>query len=404
MWSMDILVIAPRFPYPTRTGDTLTIFHLLKYLHQRHAIDLVACTSQEPIPEHYDVVAPYCRNLVTVPISRFRRSRNAIGGVFGRRPLQADWFYSPDVACRIERLVRQYRHDVLYAHTIRTARYVQELRVPLAALRILAMQISMELNYRRLARFERNLLYRLIFRYEADRLGTFEQEVAKAFDHALVISDVDRAAICGGREDPRFFECPHGVSLDDRPFDAGAREPKSIVFSGNMNYRPNVDAATFFVQVILPRIHQRVPDAVFYIVGANPTVGVRELGRERGVTVTGEVESVYTWLRRAAVGVNPLRAGAGLQNKVLEGMACGLPMVVSPVANEGIKAVSGTHLLVEESAAAFSDSVSRLLLSAEERRALGGSARRFIEDNWSWDVHFSRLEEFLELRVSSRST
>ena len=260
------------------------------------------------------------------------------------------------------------------------------------------MQISMQLNYRRIASFERNPFYRLVFNYEAARLATFEPKIASSFDHALVISDVDREAI-GSDNDARFFECPHGVSLDHSPVQPTQREPNSVVFSGNMNYRPNVDAALFLVREIFPSIRQKIPDAILYIVGANPTHDVQELGETEGVVVTGEVESVYTWLRRATVGVNPLRAGAGLQNKVLEGMACGLPMVITSVANEGIKAIPGTHMLVADSVSAFADSVINLLVNRESRHTLGESARQFIEQNWSWGVHFGRLEQFLEDRV-----
>ena len=130
-----------------------------------------------------------------------------------------------------------------------------------------------------------------------------------------------------------------------------------------------------FVREIFPLIRQRVPDAVLYIVGANPTHGVRALGETEGVVVTGEVESVYTWLRRAAVGVNPLRAGAGLQNKVLEGMACGLPMVITSVANEGIKATTGAHVLVADSVSAFVENIVNLLGNRESRHSLGEGTR-----------------------------
>ena len=166
-----------------------------------------------------------------------------------------------------------------------------------------------------------------------------------------------------------------------------------------MNYRPNVDAASFFVQQIFPLIKRRIPEAVLYIVGANPTKGVQALGETDGVVVTGEVDSVYTWLRRAAVGVNPLRAGAGLQNKVLEGMACGLPMVITSVANEGIKATPGKHVIVADSVSVFAENVVNLLVNRDSRHALGERAWKFIKNDWSWEVHFERLERFLEERV-----
>ena len=392
---MELLLVTPRFPYPTRTGDTLTVFHLLQHFSLRHTVDLVSCTNGTPPPAHIAAVALFCRSVHTVPISPLRSAINGVGALLRRKPLQAEWFYASRVARTIEQLVRHNRYDVLYAHTLRAARYLTELQAPSRSLRVLAMQVSMQLNYRRLARYERNPFYRLIFNYEAARLGAFESELVAHFDRALVISEVDRAAICD-RHTERFFECPHGVTLDDEPALVDEREPNTIVFSGNMNYRPNVDAAIFFVREIFPRIRARVPNVVFFIVGTNPHGSIRALCNQPGIMVTGEVDSVYSWLRRATIGINPLRAGAGLQNKVLEGMACGLPMVVTPVANEGIKAVPDVHLLTAETASDFADEVVRLIGNADLRHKLGDAARKFIEENWSWDIHFNRLERLFE--------
>ena len=398
---MDILLVTPRFPYPTRTGDTLTVFHMLKHFSLRHAIDLISCTSKLPAPQDTAAVAPFCRSIHTVRISPLQSVASGAGALLRRKPLQSAWFFTRRVTRIVEQLLRRNRYDVLYAHTIRTARYLIDLKLPSPPLRVLAMQISMRLNYQRMARHERNPLYRLIFEHEAARLGIFESELVEQFDRALVISEVDRAAICG-RDNGRFFECPHGVTLDDEPIGAGDREPNTIVFSGNMNYRPNVDAAMYFFHDIFPRIRARIPDAVFFIVGANPDARIRDLSSDASVNVTGEVDALYPWLRRASVGIDPLRAGAGLQNKVLEGMACGLPMVVTPVANEGIKADPETHLLAADSASGFADQVIRLLEDAELRRRLGDSGRRFIEENWTWDMHFNRLERLFEEDVRAK--
>ena len=312
-----------------------------------------------------------------------------------REPLQSLWFYSDSLARIVEQLVRRNHYDVLYAHTVRTARYLTKLELSVPSLRILAMQISMHLNYRRLASYERNFFYRLIFRYEAARLARFEADLVRHFHRTLIISEVDRNAICTDPGD-LFFECPHGVTLDTAPTRYEDREADTIVFSGNMNYRPNIDAAVYFVREILPIIRSRVPSVSFFIVGANPHSRIRALANHRSVNVTGEVKSVYSWLRRATIGINPLRAGAGLQNKVLEGMACGLPMVVTPIANEGIKAVPNVHLLAADSATDFAAKAVHLLSSADLRRRIGDAARRFIEENWSWELHFNRLERLFE--------
>ena len=398
---MDLLIVTPRFPYPTRTGDTLTVFHLLKHFSQRHALDLVSCTNGLPNREYLDAVAPFCRSVHTVAISPLRSAINGMLAVLRRKPVQSAWFYTPRLSRTIEQLMRNNRYDVLYAHTVRTARYITDLKPKSPGLRVLAMQISMQLNYRRLARHEGNPLYRLVFNHEASRLATYESALIEQFDRVLVISEVDRIAI---RDQPseRFFESPHGVTLDDSPVRAEDREPDTIVFSGNMNYRPNVDAALFFVREIFPQIRARVPNVVFSVVGANPHSSIRVLNSRPGVRVTGEVDSVYSWLRRATIGINPLRAGAGLQNKILEGMACGLPMVVTQIANEGIRAVPGIHLLAADTPSAFSNEVVRLLQNADLRNKLGDAARNFIKENWSWDIHFDRLEHLFQQDAHAR--
>ena len=392
---MELLIVTPRFPYPTRTGDTLTVFHLLKHFSQRHTLDLVSCNPQPPPSESVDAIRPYCRTVHIAPISSVQSALNGLKAALRREPLQSLWFYTDRLARTIDQLVRHNHYDVLYAHTVRTARYLTNLDLHVPSLRILAMQISMQLNYRRLARYERNLLYRFIFRHEAARLALFEAKLVKQFDRTLVISKVDRDAICDGLRE-RFFESPHGVTLDTAPAQCDDREAATIVFSGNMNYRPNIDAAVYFVHEILPIIRLQVPDVSFFIVGANPHSSIRALAKHQNVRVTGEVKSVYSWLRRATIGINPLRAGAGLQNKVLEGMACGLPMVVTPIANEGIKAVPDTHLLSADSTTEFAAKAVRLLRDVDLRRTIGDAARRFIEENWSWEIHFNRLERMFE--------
>ena len=392
---MKLLIVSPRFPYPASTADRLTVYQLLRYLSQRHTIDLFACSDKPVTRSQSNAVAPFCRAIHTVHISQTHSVANSFWAMLRLKPIQSAWFYTRRAQRMLQALVRAEDYDVLYAHTIRAGRYVTDLKPKPNGLHVLAMQISMRLNYERLAVYERNLIYRLAFKHEAARLRIFESRISEQFDRALVISDVDRSAINNGSTE-RFFECPHGVTLDDVSPHSVERDTNMIVFSGRMDYRPNVDAALFFCHEILPYIRAVVPNALVYIVGARPDASVRELDRIDGVTVTGEVDEIYPWLRRASVGVDPLRAGAGLQNKVLEGMACGLPMVVTPVANEGIKAEPGVHLLTADTPSTFASKVIQLLGNADLRRRIGAAGRRFIEEHWTWQRHFHRLEWMLE--------
>ena len=170
-----------------------------------------------------------------------------------------------------------------------------------------------------------------------------------------------------------------------------------------MNYDPNVDAVQYFYEDIFPSIKSRIPSVKLYIVGTDPKPAVKALARDPAVTVTGYVDDFRPYLDRAQVAVDPLRIGAGLQNKVLEGMAMGLPMVVTSKANEGIRAVDGRDVLVADCPSDFADHVVNLLRNPDRRRRLGQSARQLILDEWTWDKHFEHLEHVLIHAAGSNS-
>jgi glycosyltransferase involved in cell wall biosynthesis len=157
----------------------------------------------------------------------------------------------------------------------------------------------------------------------------------------------------------------------------------------------NVNAATWFAREIFPRIEQQRPDASFWIVGRSPQRAVQALARPPRVVVTGEVPDVAEWLLRAEVGVDPLRIGAGMQNKLIQAMGCELPVVATSVANEGIGATPGEHLLLRDEPAAFAAAVLELLGDAGARERIGGAARRFVEAHWTWEAHFERMLEVM---------
>jgi glycosyltransferase involved in cell wall biosynthesis len=171
-----------------------------------------------------------------------------------------------------------------------------------------------------------------------------------------------------------------------------------------MGFAPNVDAICYFVSEIFPLVRAQLPHVTLAVVGARPAGAVRRLARDPAIIVTGRVPDLRSWLGRAEVAIDPLRIGAGLQNKVLEGMAMALPMVITSIANEGIGARAGEHVLVADTPDAFATAVIGLLREREQALVLGQRARRFIVQHWSWQKHFDDLEtELVKLAaVSSR--
>jgi glycosyltransferase involved in cell wall biosynthesis len=166
-----------------------------------------------------------------------------------------------------------------------------------------------------------------------------------------------------------------------------------------MDYRPNVDGVEHFGREIFPILRRAVPELEFWIVGRNPTPRVRALASAEGVRVTGEVDDVGEYLARAAVAVVPLRIAQGVQNKILEAMAAGTPVVATSKAFEGIDATPGADLLVADGAADFAGAVERLLRDSHERERLAASARKVVETRYSWDSSMAELERILREAV-----
>ena len=393
------MVVASRFPYPLDKGDRLTVFHLIKYFGQRHRVALVAFVEPGQSLEDRKHFEDSVEAIYTVPLRRPGAYWRCARGVFSSRPLQACYYHAPEMTALVDRAVEEFQPNLLYAHSIRMGECLLAHRSrPI----VLAMQISMTLQYGRLAQLSRGPFAKLLNSVEFRKVRPYEPWIAGQYDRCLLISSADARAI--GGLDNVFFS-PHGVDFDyfsPKP----DRDPKSgrIVFTGNMGFPANIDAIGYFVSDILPLIRVELPNVKLAVVGTRPAAPVQRLARDPAITVTGRVPDLRPWLDRAEVAIDPLRIGAGLQNKVLEGMAMALPMVVTSIANEGIGARADEHVLVADRPDAFAAAVVGLLRDRERAAALGQRARRFIVEHWSWQKHFHDLEAELVGLVAARST
>jgi glycosyltransferase involved in cell wall biosynthesis len=376
---MNIVVLSPRFPYPLDKGDRLTVFHLVKYLSARHRVSLVCFLEPDQDPAWVEKVEPYCKRIEYVPLKRHRAMLNSAIGVFGRSPLQMRYYRDPAMRELVARVIDQEQPDVLYSQLIRMSQYSEPYR---GIARVAAFNLSMTRNYRRLAEHSRSPLARLFNRLEYEKLK-------QAQEH------------CGALQ--KVSVIPHGVDFAYFSGDeAVPRQPNSVIMTGNMNYAPNADAAVFLCREILPLVREAIPEVRVSLVGADPGREVRALAEDPAVEVTGRVPDLRGSMNRAVIAVAPIRIGAGLQNKILEGMSMGLPMVATSVANEGIQAVDGENILIGDTAAEFADRMIELLRDEQRRIALGLAAREFIVRNWSWEKHFGDLERIMEELVREK--
>jgi glycosyltransferase involved in cell wall biosynthesis len=235
--------------------------------------------------------------------------------------------------------------------------------------------------------------WRLIYGVERPRIEVFERYVAEHFEETWLISEIDRRVLQNGVPGSNIQVVPNGVDLEMfRPLGQPV-ESNSLIFVGHMGVFHNIDAAVFLAQEILPLVQQVVPACRLTIVGAEPTEQVQALALNTAVTVTGFVDDLNAYLNESAVFVAPLRFAAGVQNKVLEAMAAGRPVVTTTLVNGGIGAEPGRDLFVGDDPQAIADQIVGLFQDEKRRNQVGAAARRFVEQKFSWQYVVRRMAE-----------
>jgi sugar transferase (PEP-CTERM/EpsH1 system associated) len=388
---MRILFLAQRVPYPPNRGDKIPTFHYVRHLARQHAVT-VACLADGPADlANVAGLEPMVRSVIAVPRSRTGSRLRALRALAGRRPLTVAYFDEPALHAKVKARVEAGGFDAAVVFSSGMAQYVE----PFPDLpRVIQFADLDSLKWEQYAASTRPPR-RWVYRTEAARLLEYERHLARTFAQSLVCADREledfRRLIPGAP----VRSVPNGVDLDYFRPAGQPRDPHNLVFTGVMNYWPNVDGVTWFCREVLPRVRDRVPDTTFTICGSAPTRQVRALAKFPGVTVTGAVPDVRPYLHRAGVGVIPVRIARGVQNKLLEAMAAGLPTVATTAAWAGLSAEAGRDLLVADAPTAFAASVVRLLRDPGVRDGMGRSARAAVAANYRWDRALARLDEVL---------
>ena len=385
---MKLLVLLSRFPYPLDKGDKLRAYNQLRFLSERHEICLFTLSDEVVTAEAKAAVRPLCRGGVVV--HRLRRpgiARNMARALASGLPLQVGYFYDKLAQRQVDGLLRDFRPDHVYCQLIRMAEY----------LRSHAHELPMTLDYMDvfsagMARraMQAPLWQRPVLALEAHRLLTYEAAAFDWFQHHTIISDQDRQLIQHLRRD-QIEIVLNGIDTDFfRPQPTAAKE-FDLLFCGNMSYHPNVDAAGFLAEEILPLVRLRHPGARLLVAGTTPAPRVLALASAQ-VQVSGWIPDIRTAYASARVFVAPMRVGTGLQNKLLEAMAMALPCVTTPLANNALGGTDGQELRVTAGASALAAAISSLLDDAAEAEKLALSGQDFVKHHYNWAGATVRLE------------
>jgi glycosyltransferase involved in cell wall biosynthesis len=404
--TLDILFLYSRKTLPMARADEMTVAHLLAFLAARgHRVDFVSLKGKDEQvrPEHQRWLEAHCRSVRLIEQSRFAAFWRGGLGLLRGWPFQVGYLYEPAQLAAARELAANRHYDLAYAYLNRSAEALRAVG-GLVPARILALQVSQTLNTRRLAENAAHLIERLFYRFESWRMGAYESRIWQIADRTVLIGEKDREAIeaaCRQYGQPVIDNVvfgPHGVDVERFKPRPGVEEADVVVMSGVMRYAPNVAAALWFLSRVWPAIRVARPTARLFLVGRDPTPTLLAHHGKDGVEVTGTVDEPADWIARATVCVVPIRAAAGLQNKLLEALAMGKAVVATPEANEGIQAEPDRDVLLAATPQAFSAAVLNLLADPPRRRALGSAGRAFVEDKWTWEGPFLALEEsFLAL-------
>lgn len=382
---MRILFITSRFPYPPLKGDKIRSYYPIKLMSQTNSIDLLSFTEEEVLPAHLDHMHGFCRKIDVVPLKKPLFTAMLALGVFSPVPSQVLCYKS----LRMMRLIRDYTREEQYhiVHLVcgRIVGYARQINgIPKVIDWIDAMSLSTERMYRT----ERFLPKKLIYYLEWKKIKRYEKNGISACDFSFITSPVDRAylgdqideVIANGVDTSTFR--PRIVSKD-----------LDLVFTGNMGYYPNIKAVQFFCRKVFPLVLRKRPGTTFHIVGINPSRKVRDYHDGKNVFVTGYVEDLTELLNRAKVFVAPLQSGAGIQNKILEAMACSLPVISTSYGNAGIIAREDHEILIRDKSNGFADAILDLLTDVSKRRKLGKNGHELIKKRFSWESKADRLDK-----------
>ena len=399
-----ILYHTQRIPYPPVKGERILSYHVLRYL-SRHYRVFVGTFIDDPVDRaeiprlrelveelHVDEINKPWAFAATVP-------RWLLG-----EPVSFALFRSGRLSAWVDSVKLAHQPVAVIAVSSNIATYAVENFNQAAGIAPPRLFHFVDVDSEKFVAYgdDAQGLKRWFWREEARRVRREERRLAAAADAVAFVSDEEGAlfrAVAPEVSD-KIKTLPNGVDTDTFSPDRRYVKPMEttgpvMVFTGAMDYFPNIQAVTWFVREVFPGVRAAVPTAEFFIVGSKPTPEVTRLGQVGGVTVTGRVDSVAAYLAHAQLAVAPLQIARGIQNKVLEALAMGMATVVSPGALTGIAATDGKHLVVAQAAEAWIKTIVALLGDNERRKVLGQAARALIEAQYTWEAQYAKLARLL---------
>jgi len=400
----NLLYLVHRLPYPPNKGDKVRSYHLLKHLTASHRVFLGTFVDDPDDAQHIETLRTMCPDLHVAHLQPRWAKVQSTTALLSNEALGLKYYRNAGLQEWVNRVLAENTIDMAVIFSSVMAQYVEHSQAPNTPMLV----DFVDVDSHKWTQYAPNHSWPLswLFRREGQRLLAYERSIAAKARHSFFVTanevalfqsmapeSTGRVDAMGNGVDADFFS-PLATRVS--PFVDAASRPgeMALVFTGAMDYWPNIDAVTWFAKDILPQLVSERALIRFYIVGRSPTEDVLALASEH-VVVTGTVPDVRPYLQHATLVVAPLRVARGLQNKILEAMAMARPIIASKSCVEALEVRAGTEIFSAESAEDFITQISALLQAPEQLASVGIAGRSRVLQNYSWDAHMAVIDQYL---------
>lgn len=394
---MRVLYVCHRFPFPPKRGGKIRPFNMIRHLAQSHEVVVCSLARSAQEAEEGQGIAPYCSEFHIGRVDDRVQMLRMVLTLPTPITASASFFHSSQLSRTIHRLLREQHFDLIFVHCSSVAHYVERVGEIPKILDFGDMDSQKWLEYSEY----KPLPVSIGYWWEGKRLEAEERRLARRFDFctATTRAEFETLKSYGIGTPSDWF--PNGVDSNFFEPSSTPYDPDQICFIGRMDYYPNQQAMVGFCRDVLPLLKGRRPKLKLMIVGADPSPEIQRLGEVDGVTVTGSVPDVRPFVLRSALTVAPLAIARGTQNKILEAMAMGVPVVASAIAAGGVDATPGEHLLVATTAENYRDAILEILEDPAVRVRLSRAGRARIESHHAWPSSMRRLDTIISRCVDT---
>lgn len=390
---MKILFLSPRFPYPVIGGDRLKPYNMLSYLGKEHDVTLITFYQGVSCPKSYiQKIEELGVRVIVIPLDAIKAGiRAGFISLFSSLPLEISYYYQPNFALQVEKLLKKEKFDLTISFFMRTAEYVKSFTG-----KKFLMAEDCRVEYQKRSSEEAvSLKQKLVRNFEYKKLLNYEPEIVNHFDVTTLVTHSDIELMKVRNPNANYKLLTNGVHIDKFSPPDDFTKRKDILFVGKLDIYANVLMLRKTCLELFPVIKQQVPNAKLLIVGANPPHEIKKMAGD-DIILHSNVPDTIPFLQNARVFLHPHSGGSGIQNKLLEALSCGCPVVTTPTGNQGINAIDGHDIFIGKTNEELIARTVELLTNDMLASSMSINARKHIVNNFSWDVIFMQMKNILK--------